>query len=308
MVPNMEKKRRIKTNRWRWKSTTKNQTDQRIIPVTSHISKAQGICGTLSKMISGKGGYFSMSGTRSWTMTITKAVIQDTTRTYKKAKRAFHLSGLIITGKTLGCWWQYGQDKWRFWKSSSASERSSESSLFKMTLLAELLTFNFANWLSKRRTLITDGLGISWWCLNNRCQSSEVKPWTIFSIKTSDYKKNSWKFNVFFTTLISREKFVKIQRIFLQLWLHEKNLWKFNGFFTNFDFTRKIQLKKICCNYLIDRDPILGHQVQERPKGLYNLHFPEIDALGRWTTMLLRILEQSLFNFFWTLIKVKSFY
>ena len=240
MVPNMEKKRRIKTNRWRWKSTTKNQTDQRIIPVTSHISKAQGICGTLSKMISGKGGYFSMSGTRSWTMTITKAVIQDTTRTYKKAKRAFHLSGLIITGKTLGCWWQYGQDKWRFWKSSSASERSSESSLFKMTLLAELLTFNFANWLSKRRTLITDGLGISWWCLNNRCQSSEVKPWTIFSIKTSDYKKNSWKFNVFFTTLISREKFVKIQRIFLQLWFHEKNSCKFNGvFFTTLIWQEK---------------------------------------------------------------------
>ena len=230
MVPNMEKKRRIKTNRWRWKSTTKNQTDQRIIPVTSHISKAQGICGTLSKMISGKGGYFSMSGTRSWTMTITKAVIQDTTRTYKKAKRAFHLSGLIITGKTLGCWWQYGQDKWRFWKSSSASERSSESSLL-MTLLTELLTFNFANWLSKRRTLITDGLGISWWCLNNRCQSSEVKPWTIFSIKTSDYKKNSWKFNGFFYNFDYTRKICENSTDFLlQLWFHEKNSCTCYGF------------------------------------------------------------------------------
>ena len=40
-----------------------------------------GICGTLSKMISGKGGYLSISGTLSWTITMTKAVTQDTKRT-----------------------------------------------------------------------------------------------------------------------------------------------------------------------------------------------------------------------------------
>ena len=54
-------------------------------PTHIKISKkhvlTHGICGTLSKMISGKGGYLSISGTLSWTMTMTKAVTQDTKRT-----------------------------------------------------------------------------------------------------------------------------------------------------------------------------------------------------------------------------------
>lgn len=33
-----------------------------------------------------------MSGTRSWTMTMTKAVTQETTKTYIKARTAFHRS------------------------------------------------------------------------------------------------------------------------------------------------------------------------------------------------------------------------
>ena len=48
----------------------------------------------------------------------------------------------------------------------------------------------------------------------------------------------------FFTTLMSREKLVNIQRIFfLQLWFHEKNSCKCDGFlvFTNFDFAGKIR-------------------------------------------------------------------
>ncbi len=43
------------------------------------------------KSKSGSGGYFSMSGTRSWTMTMVKAVSQDTSSTYRKAISVFHL-------------------------------------------------------------------------------------------------------------------------------------------------------------------------------------------------------------------------
>lgn len=63
------------------------------VPVTSHISNAQGMCGTLSKKISGNGGYFFMSGTLSWTITITKAVIQVTINKYPRLINAFHISG-----------------------------------------------------------------------------------------------------------------------------------------------------------------------------------------------------------------------
>lgn len=51
-------------------------------PVISHISNAQGICGTLSRNKSGSGGYFFMSGTLSWTITITTAVTHVTRNTY----------------------------------------------------------------------------------------------------------------------------------------------------------------------------------------------------------------------------------
>lgn len=53
-----------------------------IVPVTSHMWKAHGMCGTLSRKMSGRGGYFFMSGTRSCTTTITNAVIQVTRKAY----------------------------------------------------------------------------------------------------------------------------------------------------------------------------------------------------------------------------------
>lgn len=58
--------------------STRSHKANKSVPVTSHISKAQGICGTLSKKISGKGGYFFISGTLSCTITITNAVIHVT--------------------------------------------------------------------------------------------------------------------------------------------------------------------------------------------------------------------------------------
>lgn len=61
-----------------WNINTQTQTLNRIAPVTSHAKKAQEICGTLSKNMSGSGGYFFTSGTLSCTTTITKAVIQVT--------------------------------------------------------------------------------------------------------------------------------------------------------------------------------------------------------------------------------------
>ena len=63
------------------------------VPVTSHISNAHGMCGTLSKNISGNGGYFFISGTLSWTITITKAVIQVTMNKYPKLRKVFQISG-----------------------------------------------------------------------------------------------------------------------------------------------------------------------------------------------------------------------
>ena len=72
MVPVNEKNLRIRINLCLWKRITRHQTVSNIIAVTSQISNAQGIWGTLSKIISGSGGYFSISGTRSWTMTYIK--------------------------------------------------------------------------------------------------------------------------------------------------------------------------------------------------------------------------------------------
>lgn len=51
------------------------------------MAKAQGMCGTLSKKISGKGGYFFMSGTLLCTITITNAVIQVTINKYTRNKK-----------------------------------------------------------------------------------------------------------------------------------------------------------------------------------------------------------------------------
>ena len=61
-----------------WKIMITIQMVRRVIPDISAISKAQGMWGTLSRMMSGKGGYLFMSGTLSWTIVITKAVNQDT--------------------------------------------------------------------------------------------------------------------------------------------------------------------------------------------------------------------------------------
>jgi hypothetical protein len=102
----------MRMKRCLWKKRTPTQMQNRIEPVTSHISKAQGIWGMLSRKRSGSGGNFSMSGTlrgkskkgifimsdmcyakaiseqgtallpyRSWTMTIASAVTQVTTKT-----------------------------------------------------------------------------------------------------------------------------------------------------------------------------------------------------------------------------------
>lgn len=50
-----------------WKIKMSKKVVASTKPMHSVAKKAQGINGTLSRMISGKGGYFSMSGTRSWT-------------------------------------------------------------------------------------------------------------------------------------------------------------------------------------------------------------------------------------------------
>jgi hypothetical protein len=93
MVPEMEKNLRAKMNLWLWKRSTTNQMTHNVIPVISLISKAQEMCGILSSIISGKGGYLFMSGTRSCTTVMVMAVNQLTHSMYIRANAVFHLSG-----------------------------------------------------------------------------------------------------------------------------------------------------------------------------------------------------------------------
>ena len=80
IVPAIAKNLRAMMNLCLWKMMTRSQMVKRVIPVISVISKAQGMWGTLSKMISGRGGYLFMSGTLSCTTVMTTAVSQDTNR------------------------------------------------------------------------------------------------------------------------------------------------------------------------------------------------------------------------------------
>lgn len=57
------------------------------VPVNSHMANAHGMCGTLSRKMSGRGGYFFMSGTRLWTITITNAVIHVTINKYTEKEK-----------------------------------------------------------------------------------------------------------------------------------------------------------------------------------------------------------------------------
>lgn len=71
-----------KTNLCLWTMRTQTHILNKNVPVISHMWKAHGMCGTLSKKISGRGGYFFISGTRSCTTTITNAVIHVTRNAY----------------------------------------------------------------------------------------------------------------------------------------------------------------------------------------------------------------------------------
>lgn len=77
-VPPKAKNRLRSTIRCLCTTRTNTHIANRTVPVISHISKAQGMCGTLSRKISGSGGYRFMSGTLSCTTTMTNAVIQVT--------------------------------------------------------------------------------------------------------------------------------------------------------------------------------------------------------------------------------------
>jgi len=99
MVPAIEKNLLAIMNLCLWKRITSIQIERRAIPVTSVISKAQGMCGTLSRMMSGKGGYLFISGTLSCTTVMVNAVSHDTDKAYRIATAVFHLSGLRIVAK-----------------------------------------------------------------------------------------------------------------------------------------------------------------------------------------------------------------
>lgn len=79
-VPERAKNRRNSMKRCLWKTRTVSHTKHKTVPVNSHIWNAHGIYGTLSRNMSGNGGYFFISGTRSCTITMTNAVIQVTVK------------------------------------------------------------------------------------------------------------------------------------------------------------------------------------------------------------------------------------
>ena len=78
IVPAIAKNLLAMINLCLWKRMTRSQIVRSVIPVISVISKAHGMWGTLSRMISGRGGYLFMSGTLSCTTVITTSVSQDT--------------------------------------------------------------------------------------------------------------------------------------------------------------------------------------------------------------------------------------
>lgn len=77
-VPDRAKKRRNNTKRCLCTIRTLAQMRNSSVPVISHMWNAHGMWGTLSRNMSGSGGYLFISGTRSWTTTITNAVIHVT--------------------------------------------------------------------------------------------------------------------------------------------------------------------------------------------------------------------------------------
>lgn len=72
------------------------------IIVISHNWNAHEICGTLSRNISGNGGWRSLSGTRSCTKTMTMAVIQVTSNMYRHEIMVLTYSGWSWVAIPLG--------------------------------------------------------------------------------------------------------------------------------------------------------------------------------------------------------------
>lgn len=114
-----------------WKKRVVIHTAPIPIPINSAAWKAQGMNGTLSRKMSGSGGYFSTSGTRSWTMTMMKAVIRKTVKTYIKLRTVFQISG--------SRWWEWCIFTFRVMKSCVPvnSSSSDEFSVLPSSLLSE---------------------------------------------------------------------------------------------------------------------------------------------------------------------------